>query len=518
MNTTMKGGFSRIYLIIGVVAAVAVVGAVAVGSRPAPQEFVTVTRGDITQQVSVTGRVKAVSNADLGLEKSGRISWVAVKVGDRVVTGQSLLAIENGDLIADIERSRANVKKEEATLAELRRGTRPEEIKVQESEVANAKVALEDAKRSLVDAIVDAYTRSDDAIRNKIDPMFTNPRSQNPELTFIQADYQLKNDIIAGRLRVELTLTAWEKAVRALSTNDSLDSVLALTKKNLEEVRVLLERISLAVNPLYPTPSLTQTTIDTYKSSLSTARTNINTGIANLSTADEKFRNASGAVATAEQELALTLAGSTPEDIAAQEAALEYAQAQVKSSEALLAKTVIRAPFSGVVVKLDARVGEILTANAATITLISDGKFMIEANVPEADIAKVAVGNPATVTLDAYGSEVNFPATISVVEPGETIIDGVPTYKVTFEFINQDARIKSGMTANIDISVNSKKGALLVSQKAIVSANGGKTATVLRGGMLQEVAVKTGLRGDGGFIEVISGLSEGESVLVPAAK
>jgi RND family efflux transporter MFP subunit len=514
----MKSGFSRMYLILGGVVAVIVIGLVVAGSRPTPQEFVTVSRGDITQEVSVTGRVKAVSNADLGLERSGRISWVSTAVGNRVVAGQSLLAIENSDLAADIERSRANVKKEEATLAELKRGTRPEELKVQESEVANATVALEDAKKGLVDAIVDSYTRSDDAVRNKIDLMFTNPRSQNPELSFIQSDYQLKNDVVAGRSHIETTLTQWEKAVRTLSVNDSIDSALTLSKKSLEEARLLLEKIGLAVNSLYPTSTLSQTTIDTYKSSISTARTNINTGIANLSAADEKFRNAAGLLATAERELSLKRAGSTAEDIAAQEAALEYAQAQVKSSEALLAKTVIRAPFTGIVVKLDAHVGEILSANTPVVTLISDGKFMIEANVPEADIAKVAVGNAATVTLDAYGSEVNFPAVVSIVEPGETIIDGVPTYKVTFEFVNQDQRIKSGMTANIDIAVNSKKGALLVAQKAIVSKNGGKTVTVSRGGVLEEVVIKTGLRGDSGFIEVVSGLSEGDSVLVPTTK
>ena len=51
--------------------------------------------------------------------------------------------------------------------------------------------------------------------------------------------------------------------------------------------------------------------------------------------------------------------------------------------------------------------------------------------MPEADIAKVAIGDLASSTLDAYGSYVDFPAQVTMIDPAETVIEGVPTYKVT---------------------------------------------------------------------------------------
>ncbi len=520
MKQTTNAGLAKTHLVIGVVVLIILIAIVASFKNGSNDLSVaTVVRGDISQEVSVTGRVKAVNNASLGLERGGRISWIGVEVGDSVVAGQRLLSIENGDLSASLDQARANVKKEEAKLAELVRGTRPEELQVSESQVASAEIALEDAKRSLVDSIVDAYTRSDDAVRNKVDVMFTNPRSTNPELVANSPDNQLNNDVKNGRVKIEAVLVAWEQSARSTSVaSANFDAILKESKDDLEQTRLFLEKVGLLVNGLTPTATLSQTTIDTYKSNVSTARTNLNTGVTGLTAAEEKYRSAANALATSKHELALKQAGSTAENIRAEEAALDYARAEVKNASAALEKSIIRAPFTGVVVKQEAHTGEILPANTSVITLISDGHFKIEANVAEADIAKLAVGNTASVTLDAYGSETFFEAKVVTLEPGETIVDGVPTYKVTFEFINQDPRIKSGMTANIDIAVHSKTGILLIPQKAVTTINGEKKVTLIRGETQEEVMVKTGLRGGDALVEVVFGLNEGDTVIVPPTK
>src|SRR5581483_10901237 len=101
----------------------------------------------------------------------------------------------------------------------------------------------------------------------------------------------------------------------------------------------------------------------------------------------------------------------------------------------------------------------------------SDTKFQIDANIAEADIAKVALGQKATVTLDAYGPDVVFNATVIKIDPAETIVDGVPTYKTTFQFDTPDDRIKSGMTANIDIQGDSHTDVLAVPERAVIDHN-----------------------------------------------
>jgi len=146
---------------------------------------------------------------------------------------------------------------------------------------------------------------------------------------------------------------------------------------------------------------------------------------------------------------------------------------------------------------------------------MSNAQFQIEANIPEADIAKVKPGQTANVTLDAYGPDVLFHASVVSVDPAETIVDGVPTYKTTFQFEGTDARIKSGMTANIDIQGQMHENVLSVPQRAVVNHNGKKYVTIKTGkNTTKEVVVSLGLRGSDGAIEITDGLSVGDEVVV----
>ena len=99
-------------------------------------------------------------------------------------------------------------------------------------------------------------------------------------------------------------------------------------------------------------------------------------------------------------------------------------------------------------------------------------------------------------------------------DPAEIIIEGVATYKVTLQFIEEDERIRSGMTANVDIIGDSRVGVLAVSQRALIRKNGEKTVKVLHGQEITEVKVETGLRGSDGNIEILSGLQEGDTVII----
>jgi len=99
------------------------------------------------------------------------------------------------------------------------------------------------------------------------------------------------------------------------------------------------------------------------------------------------------------------------------------------------------------------------------------------------------------------------------IDPAETIIEGVATYKTTLQFEKSDGRIKSGMTANIDISTDKRENVLVIPQRAVVSEGAGKFVMVDNGTSNPEKRkIETGLRGIDGNIEVISGLSEGEKI------
>ncbi|OGZ03715.1 MAG: hypothetical protein A2648_02050 [Candidatus Lloydbacteria bacterium RIFCSPHIGHO2_01_FULL_41_20] len=474
-------------------------------SQKDSSEFVVVRRGEISQVVGVTGKVEPVEQVLLSFERSGRIATVYHQTGDRVYIGTPIVILENGDLYAELSQAKANVKAEQAKLDEMKRGTREEDIQISQIEVQNATY-------DVINDIKNSYVTADDSIRNKVDQFFSNPKTPSPQFNFSLTNSQLKMDIEAGRVGIESILNSWS----VLLTNLSISSLSAQiitqysqeAKNNLRAVQTYLDKIAAAINSLSANSSLSQTTIDTYKASVAAARADLTAALGGLTASDEKFRNASS-------KLALKVAGTAKEQIDAQEATVEAAQAKVMNINAQLAKTIIRAPISGVVTREDAKVGEIATIGVSLVAVISDTKYEIKAYVPEADIAKIKISDKAEITLDAYGNDVRFEGVVTKIDPAETTIENVSTYKVTLLFTKDDQRIKSGMTANIDIIGERRENAIVLSGRLIATKENIKTVTLVDGaGIFREVIVTTGLRGSNGDVEILSGLREGDKIKV----
>ena len=474
-------------------------------------ETFVVGRRDVVQKVNVSGQVKPASTVDLGFETGGRVAVAHVRVGDHVGVGTRLAALSAGDLSAQLREAEATVKSAEAKLAELKRGTRTEDIALYESKVASAKALVGNARVNFQNVLADAYTKADDAVTAKADQLFTNPRTSSVQLTFNAGDLQLEADIESGRAALEILFSQWRNKV--IDVGDS--SFTQMVKDNLDTTKRFLDHMAKLVNSFTPNITLSQTVIDGYKADITTARSNINTAISNLSSAEEKLRSAETALVVSERELSIKKAGSTVEEILTGEAEVERAKAAADSIRAQLGKTVIIAPIAGIVSKQDADAGEFVAAGTSLISLISASDFEIEASIPEADIAKVSLGQSARVILDAYGSESLFDARVVRIDPAETIIDSVSTYKIELQFAQKDDRIRSGMTASIEVESKRNAGVLAIPQRFIKSRDGKRFVLVgAKKEDAREVEISLGLRGSDGFSEVTGGLTEGDTLIL----
>ncbi len=477
--------------------------------------IVTVEKRTITEVVSATGNVKPLSNVDLSFEKGGRASYVSVSVGDKVYAGEFLASVSNLDLIASVDQAGAGLKIAQANLDALKNGSTPEQIAVSQSQVQKAEGDLAQAKQGLINSIQDSYAKADDSIRNKIDVMFTNPRSQNAQLNFQTTYSQYKNDLEQGRVEMEDMLVSWNNSIIGLNNSSDIDHAENSASANLETIKNFLNKLALVINNLIPNGTVTQTIIDGWKVTVSTTRANIGLAISGLSTNTSGYRVAVSALSIAKNNLAVTKSGATAEQIAGAEASVEQAQANVDNTNAQLSKSIIRSPINGVITTVNTKVGEVIQASAPAISVISYGEYDVEAFVPEADIAKIKVGDIATTTLDAYGSNTYFQTSVIKIDPAETVIEGVPTYKVTLKFSQEDERVKSGMTANLDILTNQKVGVLSLPSRSVYSTGDKKfVKNVDFTNKTTEKEVQTGIRGVDGFIEIISGLNEGDKVVV----
>ena len=481
--------------------------------KASPYETVQVKRGEVIQEVSVTGRVSSDTEVDLAFEKAGRVITTPRAVGEHVTKDAILVRLDASELEASRAQAQANLAYEEANLAELERGARAEDIAISKAQVESASGALSDARKSVFDRLHVAYTVADDAIRNKSEQFYSNPKTANPALSITISDSRLESELEQECVTLENLLVSWGSDTNSLNDTSPVRSAVSKTEDALGQIKSYLEQLALAVNGLQPSSRTPQATIDGWKLDVSTARTNISVAISSVLAADQAYKAADAALRIAQNELSLKQAGATPEALAAQEAKIVAVRATIDNYNAQIAKTVLLAPFSGVVTKEDAKLGETVTANIPVVSLMSDGKFKIEATVPEVDVAKITLHDTAQVMLDAY-SEVVFPATVTMIDPAETIIEGVSTYKVTLHFDkNEGDRIRSGMTANIDILTNKKEGALVVPSRAVSTKEGKKFVQVLDGGIPRDVEVELGLHGSDGSIEVLSGLSEGQQVI-----
>ena len=419
------------------------------------------------QMVSVSGTVAAAQNSDLGFAQSGRLAHVYVGVGDAVGEGQLIAEMENGDARALVASKEAILAQEEANLDALRAGTRPEEVAVSQAQVTSDEAALAQANQALLNALQNAYTVSDSAVHNTADQFFSNARTTNPQLTFTTTDSTLQNRLVSERVSAEMLLASWQSATLALSGSSDLTSPAAQSLANLNTIATFLTDANAALNGAIANSAVSSADLAAYITAVSTARTAVNTALASLTSATTAQKSAATALNKDSKSLALAQAGSTPQAIAAAQAQVAAAQADVDNARAALQKTQIVAPFSGIITRMDAKVGEIVSPNTSEISMQSNGAFEIDCYIPEVSIAQVSVGNVATATLDAYGPSTYFGAKVTSIDPAQTQQGGVSTYKTVLVFTRPDDRIRTGMTASVEIETAMLPNALVVPSGAV---------------------------------------------------
>lgn len=221
---------------------------------------------------------------------------------------------------------------------------------------------------------------------------------------------------------------------------------------------------------------------------------------------------------TVESQLKKIKAPARSEDIILRRAQIDQSQAVIDSIESQISNSIIKAPISGKIIKIEYEVGE-QPGSKPVISLLGKNDFEIEVLISETDIIKIDKEDTVKITLDAFGEYENFDGEIYFIEPAETIIQDVIYYKTIIKFNPESRAVKSGMTANVDILTDKKENALIIPTRAVIKMDSefqdtnGRYVRILKNNQIEKRPINTGLRGDDSMIEIISGLKEGESVI-----
>lgn len=492
----------RNHLVISGIAAAAalfVLYSLVSGNSGVATQTTVVVPGDFIETISVSGTVTASEDVTLGFIKGGRITSVYATPGQRIEKGALLASVENADDRAVLSQRQAALESARARYAQVAGGTRPEELAIAESDAAAA-------RNTLVTTLKDAYRAADDAVRNKTNELFENPRT-TASFIFAASNSRYNRIVTEERKELEYMLTQWRESADALSSSSNLETEIAQTKSRLTDVAEFLTNLNLALADAEAEQGyVTEDELAAYINDVGTARDSINTVRASVNT-DES------ALVAAQKNLALKKAGSTPQEIAIEAADVRAAEANLLAAQAEVNKTLIVAPFSGIVSKVDAKLGATASADEPLISILSQGSFEIEAYVPEINIAKLSPGDFARVTLDAYGEHVAFSAMVGDIDLSRTVRDGVSTYKTTLYFTEADDRIRSGMTANVEIKTEEKQNTLVIPSAALITPERNPSVALMRGGERVVVPVVVGLQSLG-QVEILSGISAGDTIVL----
>jgi len=216
---------------------------------------------------------------------------------------------------------------------------------------------------------------------------------------------------------------------------------------------------------------------------------------------------------------ALELAKSRyTEDSRQARADAERAKAALDNAQVQRSYATIVAPIAGVIASVSTQEGETVAAglNAPTfVTIINLDRLQVDAFVDEVDIGKIHVGQRAAFSVDAFPGK-EFEGKVAAIYPKAVIQENVVNYDTVVEITSPySGLLRPEMTASVTILLEARSRVLAIPAKAVKRVRGKTVVYVATAGGGEPREVKVGWK-DGPWLEVVSGLKEGETVLLEA--
>jgi HlyD family secretion protein len=344
--------------------------------------------------VSVTGTIEAIQ-VDVSVKITGRIVKRLVEEGDPIAKGQLLVSLDDTELVADVRRQQAVVQTADATLRDLLRGARPEEIEEARAVVARARAQLED--------------------------LLAGSRAQEVEDAKMAVESARASRLLKERELQRLT----ELHRKDLISLQDLDRAREAYEVTSAQERGAREKLSMTVE----------------------------------GPRRHQIEAARAEMAAAERRLALLLAGSRPDQIEAARGQLAQARSTLAVLESRLRESTVVSPINGLVLRKNLEVGETANPGVSILTLMDPREIWVRAYVPETQIGHVKIGQEARVTIDGHPGRAFAGRVKEIASEAEYTPKNVQTkkervnlvYRIKVTVDNRDGILKPGMVADVDV-------------------------------------------------------------------
>jgi len=479
-----------------------------------------VQKGTLIVSVSGSGQVSASDQIDIKPKVSGEIQTIYVNEGETVKSNQLLIELDYQDAENNVIKAKSNLESAQFALTKLETSKADAEADLAKAD-DDIFPTLSNAFRSLptiIDNLKDMFTESSyggdqadiDYYRNMVatysGQKFPAHEMENNYLKFYENyDKIHRNFYLISPSSSKETL------------EDFLNQSYFLVKDSSNLVQSALNIAQLYKNFLnnqsIRTPirsSITDSQITTLTNNL----TSLNQILNDLFSLKQNIDNYKKSIANYEK------------DIISQKSTIEQDQIALNDAQRDLTYYFIRAPFDGIVAKLNVKKGDPVSSVTTLITLITKQKIA-EVSLNEVDVAKVKIGQKATLTFDAI-PDLSITGEVTEIDTVGTVSQGVVSYTVKIAFDTQDERVKPGMSVSASIVTDAKTDVLLVPNTAIKSegqinyvempaendlavAKANPNGAILKNPLRRQI-VEIGLANEE-FTEIKSGLKEGDVVI-----
>lgn len=440
-----------------------------------------VEKRDVSDSIQLAGTIDMERRVDLGFASSGRISNILVEEGEEVQEGQIIAELDQNQLQANLLQARAN-----QVITEVDSSSETSDAQLDLKTVKAQQDALvQGSYQEYLSGDLQAYL-DDDTTRT-----ITSPKVTGSYLGSEEGTYRLEFYASAADSGYSYRLSGLESGTYTAQVNQPS----ALGSLGLF---IQIDDASNYNNTdwIIPVPNKRSSTFTSRRSAYENA---LATRERILSDTQAQLNQVTGSVA----------------NISREEAQRSQARAQVNAVYAQLDDGKIRAPFDGIVARNNLEIGQIVNAYSPLITIFGSQERELTLNVPEIYINKVEVGNTVELTLDAY-PDMKLNGEVVKVALVDTLVDGVPVYETTVLILDPNEQVRVGMNAKATVNSQIVRDVIAV-PKHYLSEGDGETKVEIQTERNQKESrsVEIGFEGNDGYVEIISGLNQGDVIVRP---
>ncbi|MFA6136399.1 MAG: HlyD family efflux transporter periplasmic adaptor subunit [Candidatus Paceibacterota bacterium] len=541
------------FILILIIGGYFIIPSVFVGSSKIQYVLAKVQKNDIVISISGSGQISASNQIDLKSKVSGDVLSVSVKQGDIVKSGQVIARIDSGDVEKTIRDAQINLESAKISFEKIKQPADNLSIIQAQNSLTQAKQSKQDAEDNLIKSFDDGFNSVANSfldlpsIVSGLEDIINGDDINSSQGNFYAYYDSIKNIKTEALQFLNSAIETYQKARTIYETNlqnyknisrysetaqieDLIEETYQATKLIAESIKNVKNFLDL-VDDTQTSQSMSSI-LSSHQNSIQEFTSTTNSHLGSLLNIQNTIKDNRNSIVNTQysidekiESLKNLQDGPDDLDVQSQELSLIQKENSLQDAKEKLSDYYVKSPFNGMVAQIDIKKGDNVSSATSIATVITTEKIA-EISLNEVDIAKVKVGQEATLEFDAI-PDLKVVGKVAEVDVIGTATQGVVSYDVKISFNTDNIQVKPGMSVSASIIIEQKKDVLSVLNTAIKSLGGAsyveffentspnsnqRNQTIETDNLPKKQKVEVGISDDS-LTEITGGLEEGSWIV-----